>query len=172
MVNNKKKYKIKYLVGEYPKNTGLVQLTKHWFRKVIHYAHAPLHEYDSEITEGKYAEIIDAFGECIYNKICDGGIYTFPCDHFGRVYVQSHEKNKRKRSDRTKYTRPNAMMKNITYRYPCWNRRMFKNSKLADILLLNNNKQIWDFIDRTEGILFYSNIDYVKRGDYSLISRK
>lgn len=158
----KKKY-INIVTGDEKPRTGLCQKTKYFYRKVIKYASAPLHKFADEITEEKYHEIIDAFGECIYQKIIDGGIYEFPCERFGRLYIRKFDRNERKENGKFRF--PKLAMNGHDMHTIWWNGKSFKNRMFTYVLLKNTFENVSKYINDTysSNANYYTKIENIKK---------
>lgn len=126
------------LTGDKNISTGKCQTFKYFYRKIIDYPRSPLHKYKDKIDQATYHKIVDTFGDCIYEKIMDGGMYYFPCRHFGRLYIQVIDSKAKNKEGKFKNNR-NALLGVNEYRLT-WNRRKFKNQYFAMPLL----RQTWD----------------------------
>lgn len=152
----RKRYNIKKIVGEDREiHTGLCQYTKYFWRKVVYYAHAPLHKHVDQVSNDTFHKIIDAFGECIYQKIINGGIYRLPCDNFGRLYIRRIDKMQKTR-DKQHFVSPSRLQYGSDYFMLKWDKKVFKNNVFANILLRNTKNNIKRYINDTT----YSNAIY------------
>ena len=161
-VIRKKKY-VTFVTGDERPQLGLCQTTKHFYRKTIGYAGAPLHKYADQITEEKFHEIINAFGECIYKKIIDGDVYEFPCRRFGRIYIKKFDKAERSKSGFFKHLKP--LLKGYDVHYIWWVGKWFKNCRQTMVLLKNTDEVINRYKNdvNTSFASYYTNIENLRR---------
>ena len=150
MKQQKKNY-INFLTKDENPRTGLCQRIKTFYRKVIKYESAPLHEFEEQVTEKKYHEIIDAFGECIYKKIIDGGIYYLPCLHLGRLYIRRISKNEKNKNGGFRF--PKFKILGVDSFSIWWSLKRFKNEKYTFVLLKNTRKIVRTFREDTQNSL-------------------
>ena len=159
----RKKNYVTFMTGDEHPRTGLCQTTKYFYRKVIQYAGAPLHKYAEDITEEKFHQIIDAFGDCIYQKIIDGGVYNFPCERFGRLYIKRYNRNEKRKDGKFKY--PNCLISGNDWYSVWWNNKKFKNSGLRFVLLKNTRENARKFRNEVTNSLksYYTSLEHLRK---------
>ena len=158
MIKSKRRY-VRHMTGtQETVHTGLCQYIKYFWRKVIYYAHAPLHKYVDQVSNDTFHKIIDAFGECIYTKLVNGGVYNLPCDKLGRLYIRKIDRYSKTR-DKKHFRVNGGAINGCDYYMLYWDKKKFNNHEYTNILL-KNTKANWNrYFEDTA----YSNAIYYDR---------